>query len=194
MIPVSFDGFSVCDRSSHHSGSYEGRATTWMTDRVLTHPASRLDSIDLRICDALKRNVDKTGRGSQVTLHEGLSRDVLRGLPPDAYDFIYVDGSRTAVESVPSAETRPRRVPRHVRASGSLPTPGRSVGRRLAALGQEGAREPLLNRQAPRLRRESATHDVFSAIQMPGLTSRMWMRFWCRRGAACVTRISPSPV
>jgi predicted O-methyltransferase YrrM len=84
-------------------GAYQGRSTTWLADNALQHPDARLDSIDLWFCDKLRRNVEKTGRASQITLHEGRSRVVLRGLPLGAYDFIYVDGGHATVEVLEDA-------------------------------------------------------------------------------------------
>ena len=55
-------------------GAYEGRATTWLADRVLTHPLSRIGAIDLRLSDILKSNIPKTGRSEQIMLHEGMSK------------------------------------------------------------------------------------------------------------------------
>ena len=84
-------------------GVDEGRATTWLADNVLSHPASALDCIDLTICDNLRNNVDVSTRRSQITLHEGLSRDVLKTLEPASYDFIYVDGSHSTVDVLEDA-------------------------------------------------------------------------------------------
>jgi len=84
-------------------GAYEGRATTWLADRVLTHPLSRIDAIDLRLSDILRSNIQKTGRSEQITLHEGMSRHILRNLPLNAYDFIYVDGSHQTIDVLEDA-------------------------------------------------------------------------------------------
>ncbi len=84
-------------------GTHEGRCTTWLAEHVLTHPDARLDGIDLQIRDSLRRNVESTGRARQVSLHEGLSRHVLRQLPLRSYDFIYVDGSHQTVDVLEDA-------------------------------------------------------------------------------------------
>jgi predicted O-methyltransferase YrrM len=85
-------------------GAYEGRATTWLADNVLTHPDAHLDSIEPQSRDALRRNIiNRTGRASQVTLHEDMSRHVLRRLPLGAYDFIYVDGSHATFDVLEDA-------------------------------------------------------------------------------------------
>lgn len=74
-------------------GAYQGRCATWIADNVLSHPESRLDTIDLHISDVLKSNIHQTGRAGQIQIHGGMSREVLRILPLASYDFIYVDGS-----------------------------------------------------------------------------------------------------
>jgi predicted O-methyltransferase YrrM len=84
-------------------GPYEGRSTTWLIDNVLTNPKSRLDSIDLHIRDELRRNVERTGRSAQVTLHEGNSRDILGKLRSNTYDFAYVDGSHWTLHVIEDA-------------------------------------------------------------------------------------------
>src|SRR5687768_4921149 len=66
-------------------GADEGRATTWLADNVLSHPESALDVIDLEIGDNLRNNVEASTRRSQITLHQGLSRDVLKTLEPASY-------------------------------------------------------------------------------------------------------------
>ena len=84
-------------------GPYEGRSTTWLIDNALTHPESHLDSVDLHLSDKLRRNVDRTGRAQQVTLYEGLSREILRTLPLAFYDFIYIDGSHHTIDVLEDA-------------------------------------------------------------------------------------------
>ncbi len=78
-------------------GSFEGRSATWLIDNVMSRPEARLDCVDPVIQDRLRRNVERTGRAAQVAFHQGPSRDVLRTLPLDAFDFIYVDGSHGTV-------------------------------------------------------------------------------------------------
>ncbi len=82
-------------------GSFEGRASTWLVDHVLTNTLSRLDCVDFRLNEKLMRNIEKTGRADQVFFHQGLSQHVLRTLPLSSYDFIYVDGSH---ETIPVLE------------------------------------------------------------------------------------------
>ena len=84
-------------------GAYEGRATTWLADNIMSHPQAHLDTIDLYVGDRLRHNVEKTGRAQQVTVHQGLSREILRRLPLSAYDFIYVDGSHGTIDVLEDA-------------------------------------------------------------------------------------------
>ena len=39
----------------------------------------------------------------QITVHQGASRDVMRRLKPDTFDFIYVDGSHSTVDVIEDA-------------------------------------------------------------------------------------------
>lgn len=84
-------------------GSYQGRCATWIADNVLSHPGSRLDAVDLHLSDILKSNIRRTGRADQIQLHGGMSREILRKLPLDAYDFIYVDGSHQTIDVLEDA-------------------------------------------------------------------------------------------
>ena len=84
-------------------GDCEGCSTTWLVENILTDPKARLDVIDLRLTDKLRRNVEITGRARQVTLHEGLSRNILRSLPFGDYDFIYIDGSHSTIDVLEDA-------------------------------------------------------------------------------------------
>ncbi|OGJ64108.1 hypothetical protein A3C37_04305 [Candidatus Peribacteria bacterium RIFCSPHIGHO2_02_FULL_53_20] len=99
-------------------GSYEGRSACWMLSTILTHPTSRLTCID--IFDLNDENIDIGARlhfpvltgedmeqrfdanihvlqaESKVTKLKGQSRKLLRSLPLDSFDFIYIDGSHTS--------------------------------------------------------------------------------------------------
>jgi predicted O-methyltransferase YrrM len=84
-------------------GTHEGRSTTWLADHILTHSKARLDAIDPWPCNALWTNISRTRRSLQITVHQGASRDVMRRLPPDTFDFIYVDGSHSTVDVMEDA-------------------------------------------------------------------------------------------
>src|SRR6476620_1503971 len=74
-------------------GAYEGRCATWLADNIMSHPRSRLDTLDLHVGERLRDNIRKTGRAEQITVYQGLSREILRRLSLSSYDFIYVDGA-----------------------------------------------------------------------------------------------------
>ena len=84
-------------------GAHEGRSTTWLADHVLTHSKARLDTIEPSPPKALWTNISKTGRSMQIRVHQRASRDVLRGLRQETFDFIYVDGSHSTVDVMADA-------------------------------------------------------------------------------------------
>ncbi|MDP4198400.1 MAG: class I SAM-dependent methyltransferase [Bacteroidota bacterium] len=91
-------------------GCFEGRATHWMLENILTHPTSSIDVIDTfegspEHEGEQYQNIIRTLRGifehnieqfrSKVRIHQGYSQEVLPSfqmLGP-VFDFIYVDGS-----------------------------------------------------------------------------------------------------
>lgn len=93
-------------------GSFEGRSACWLLKNILTHDTSRLTCIDLfaekfggvekstpfvaHPDAAFDRNIAASGAASRVTKLKGSSEEILRGLPREAYDFIYIDGSHHA--------------------------------------------------------------------------------------------------
>ncbi|MBD2464389.1 class I SAM-dependent methyltransferase [Oscillatoria sp. FACHB-1407] len=90
-------------------GSWEGRATCWLLDRVLTDASVSITCVDtfagggeyqgmddhyIQSIEArFDSNIAKTGAASKVKKVVGESQIVLRSLPFDTYDFIYIDGS-----------------------------------------------------------------------------------------------------
>jgi predicted O-methyltransferase YrrM len=97
-------------------GCFEGRASLWMLENVLTDPTSRLDVIDTfegspefevmgidgATLNRFTRNV--APYADQVTVMQGMSGTVLRTLPAvETYDFIYVDGSHAAPDVLTDA-------------------------------------------------------------------------------------------
>ncbi|WP_223738232.1 class I SAM-dependent methyltransferase [Corallococcus sp. AS-1-12] len=88
-------------------GSFEGRSSLWLLENVLTHPTSRLTCVDLFQGDAAKRfdeNLAASGAADRVEKRAGLSGVVLRQLPPEpVYDYIYVDGSHEAYDTLEDA-------------------------------------------------------------------------------------------
>ncbi|MCC3405815.1 MAG: class I SAM-dependent methyltransferase [Microcoleus sp. PH2017_10_PVI_O_A] len=93
-------------------GSWEGRSTCWLLDNILTHESAKISCVDtwqggiehqnmkgnvLLLCQSrFDVNVFLTGHSHKVTKKVGFSSDVMRLLPVNSYDFIYVDGSHEA--------------------------------------------------------------------------------------------------
>ena len=80
-------------------GVFEGRSVLWMLDNILTHPSARLTAIDLFPDDLEQRfraNLDRSGQAGKATVMKGLSQRILRGLNPESFDIIYIDGGHTA--------------------------------------------------------------------------------------------------
>ena len=92
-------------------GSYEGRATSWLLDNILTHPSSKIACIDTfeggyehkelnvdftNVLEVFKNNI--LYKKEQVNILQGKSFDQLLHLQQKQleYDFIYVDGSHEA--------------------------------------------------------------------------------------------------
>ena len=73
-------------------GSFEGRATTWLLENVLTDETSRIDCVDPFRNDYYRRFLSNIAAWRQrVTVHRGLSDKVLPTLE-GAFDFVYIDG------------------------------------------------------------------------------------------------------
>jgi predicted O-methyltransferase YrrM len=92
-------------------GCFEGRATIWLLENVLTHPTARIDCIDTfegsfehsmmgidigGIEARFDHNIAAGGGELKVTKIKGRSGDCLRRLEPRSYDFAYIDGSHLA--------------------------------------------------------------------------------------------------
>jgi hypothetical protein len=81
-------------------GSYEGRSAVWFLENILTHPTSSLVCVDLFTCLPLNlrfdHNIGVSGLGDKVTKMKGRSETILRTLPLDHFDIIYIDGSHQA--------------------------------------------------------------------------------------------------
>jgi len=80
-------------------GCFEGRSTLWFLEHVLTHPDARMACIDVftkEIEESFDHNVAVSGQANRVIKYKGYSQDVLRGLPYDSFDFVYIDGCHLA--------------------------------------------------------------------------------------------------
>ncbi len=99
-------------------GSFEGRSAVWLLENLLTGPGTHLTCIDTfilddefrEIIDRMKleipqnldiearfdHNIAAAGAEKRVTKLKGSSTEMLRTLPLDRFDLIYIDGSHTA--------------------------------------------------------------------------------------------------
>ena len=77
-------------------GSYEGMATCWLLDYILTHPQSQITCIDLYFQHNFERNIAQTQAKQKVIKLAGNSHHILPTLAPHHYDIIYIDGSHLA--------------------------------------------------------------------------------------------------
>jgi len=100
-------------------GCWEGRATCWLLDNILTHPSSRITCIDTfegsvehqglgrevigPVQARFELNVARTGADDKVTQRVGRSQDVLRTLPSHTYNLFYIDGSHDAPDVLADA-------------------------------------------------------------------------------------------
>ena len=87
-------------------GSFEGNSACWLLDNVLTGDDSTVTCIDLypsRIEALFDENIQKTGAAHKVIKLKGDSKEVLPTLDRGAFDFVYVDGSHTAPDTLEDA-------------------------------------------------------------------------------------------
>jgi hypothetical protein len=99
-------------------GSWEGRSTCWFLDKILTHESSQITCIDTFAGEAylnLKQNVlenvesrfswniEQTGANTKVKKYVGESQNILRYLPLNTYDVIYIDGCHLAIDVLSDA-------------------------------------------------------------------------------------------
>lgn len=87
-------------------GVYEGRAVAWMFENILTHPTSHVTGIDIFIGELsqgsfvfqpesqaiYEHNVKIAGGEGRNTTYAEFSQNILRDLPRNSYDIIYIDG------------------------------------------------------------------------------------------------------
>jgi tetratricopeptide (TPR) repeat protein len=100
-------------------GCFEGMATCWLLDEVLTDDAARITCIDifegvldLQINNPEKHrviennfdfNIAKNGAAYKVKKIVGYSQEVMRSLPLKSYDIVYIDGSHKASDVLEDA-------------------------------------------------------------------------------------------
>ena len=80
-------------------GVFEGRATVWMVENILSDPSSRITALDVfpqNLQERFEANVAAAGFQGKLTTIVGPSQETLAQLEPNAYDIIYIDGSHQA--------------------------------------------------------------------------------------------------
>lgn len=86
-------------------GVNEGRSLVWMFENILTHPSCRATGIDLfpeneqypaGMEKTTRANLEAGGFSDRAALLKGTSHRMLRPLPVNSYDIIYVDGGHRA--------------------------------------------------------------------------------------------------
>lgn len=98
-------------------GCFEGKATVWMLDNILTDQTSQITTIDTfegstehqggdidvaQIEKAFMSNIEPYRE--KVSVHKGYSQIILRTFSPEeTYDLIYVDGSHHPVDVLEDA-------------------------------------------------------------------------------------------
>jgi predicted O-methyltransferase YrrM len=82
-------------------GVNQGRSAMWMIENILTHPTAKLTGIDLfpegtDFKEKYLYNLNLSGYAQKATTITGFSQVVLRTLPLNSYDIIYIDGDHRA--------------------------------------------------------------------------------------------------
>ena len=100
-------------------GCFEGMASCWLLDNILTHDSARITCIDnfegvweetkndpnanRTVEQRFDFNIAISGSAHKVTKLVGLSQEVMRSLPLNSYDLIYIDGSHKASDVLEDA-------------------------------------------------------------------------------------------
>lgn len=102
-------------------GCFEGRATNYMLDNILTGQGSVIHVVDTfggsreeagmkwdenydfdALFNKFSSNIER--HKDKVTIHRGMSGDILKAdFKPETFDFIYIDGSHTAYDVLQDA-------------------------------------------------------------------------------------------
>ncbi len=81
-------------------GSFEGFSAIWQLEHVLTSPNSTITCIDIfddQVTEKqFDRNIEASGVSYKVRKLKGSSEKMLRGLNPEQYEYVYIDGSHLA--------------------------------------------------------------------------------------------------
>lgn len=96
-------------------GSYEGRSTIWFTEYILTHPKSKIISIDPYILEDsttpmkdktyfnFLNNVSKCVAPQKVKQFNCFSSEILPSLTKNSLDFAFIDGSHVSYDVLTDA-------------------------------------------------------------------------------------------
>jgi tetratricopeptide (TPR) repeat protein len=100
-------------------GCFEGMASCWLLDNILTHETARITCIDnfegvveskkndptvqKSVEERFDGNIEKSGAKHKVDKRVGFSQEVLRSLPLDSYHIVYIDGSHFAIDVLQDA-------------------------------------------------------------------------------------------
>ena len=100
-------------------GSWEGRSACWLLDHVLTGAEDKLTCIDtflgnlehhayfphhpLPLEQRFDQNIRRSGAFQKVEKRVGPSHEILRSLPYNTYDIVYIDGSHFASDVLEDA-------------------------------------------------------------------------------------------
>ena len=80
-------------------GSFEGRSALWFLENILTEPSASITCIDIWVGpyeQLFDSNMRVYGRPEKIVKIKESSQMALRGLKPESFDFIYIDGSHVA--------------------------------------------------------------------------------------------------
>ena len=100
-------------------GCFEGMASCWLLDNILTHETARITCIDnfegvveskkndptvqKSVEERFDGNIEKSGAQHKVDKRVGFSQEVLRSLPLNSYHIVYIDGSHFAIDVLQDA-------------------------------------------------------------------------------------------
>ena len=82
-------------------GVFEGRATVWIAENILTHPSSQITGLDVfpgGLKERYLSNLAASGFTGKSKTLVGFSQKTLRDLPAECCDIIYIDGSHHAAD------------------------------------------------------------------------------------------------
>jgi predicted O-methyltransferase YrrM len=80
-------------------GCFEGRSSIWFLERIANGEGATMDCVDVftpAIEERFDHNIAVGGFTERMNKHKGYSQDVLRTLPLESFDFIYIDGCHLA--------------------------------------------------------------------------------------------------